>query len=210
MQISINWINELVDLQLIQLETIKNKLTLGGFEVENSFEISIKNKKETVLDITATANRSDSLSIYGITNEISALLDKPLKVSSYTNLNQLWTRKISAQSKANLINENCSTFIGLSIKNLENLIVPEWIGQKLQSSGVIPSNTINDFQNYLLVETGYPFEFYDLDKIYEKIHRSTCEAKVDARFSLSIKIMDISSWLISFTILCSSACENGP
>ena len=78
MQISINWINELVDLQLIQIETIKNKLTLGGFEVENSFDISIKNKKETVLDMTATANRSDSLSIYGITNEISALLDKPL------------------------------------------------------------------------------------------------------------------------------------
>lgn len=186
MQISINWINELVDLQLIQLETIKNKLTLGGFEVENSFEISIKNKKETVLDITATANRSDSLSIYGITNEISALLDKPLKVSSYTNLNQLWTRKISAQSKANLINENCSTFIGLSIKNLENLIVPEWIGQKLQSSGVIPSNTINDFQNYLLVETGYPFEFYDLDKIYEKVEGS---------FSLSIKTFQQNSIL---------------
>ena len=170
MQISINWINELVDLQLIQIETIKNKLTLGGFEVENSFDISIKNKKETVLDITATANRSDSLSIYGITNEISALLDKPLKFSSYTNVNQIWNKKIFAQSKANLINENCSTFISLNIENLENLIVPEWISQKLQSSGVIPSNTIHDFQNYLLLETGYPFEFYDLDKIYEKIN----------------------------------------
>ena len=183
MQISINWINELVDLQLIQIETIKNKLTLGGFEVENSFDISIKNKKETVLDITATANRSDSLSIYGITNEISALLDKPLKFSSYTNVNQIWNKKIFAQSKANLINENCSTFISLNIENLENLIVPEWISQKLQSSGVIPSNTIHDFQNYLLLETGYPFEFYDLDKIYEKINRSTCKA----RFKLSIK-----------------------
>ena len=196
MQISINWINELVDLQLIQIETIKNKLTLGGFEVENSFDISIKNKKETVLEITATANRSDSLSIYGITNEISALLDKPLKFSSYTNVNQIWNQKISAQSKANLINENCSTFITLSIENLENLIVPEWISHKLQSSGVISSNTINDFQNYLLLETGYPFEFYDLDKIYEKINRSTCEAKVrSTSFSLSMKTFQQNSIL---------------
>jgi phenylalanyl-tRNA synthetase beta chain len=187
MQISINWINELVDLQLIQIETLKNKLTLGGFEVENIFDISIKNKKETVLDITATANRSDSLSIYGITNEISALLDKPLKFSSYTNVNQIWNQKISAQSKTNLINENCSTFITLIIENLENLIVPQWISQKLQSSGVIPCNTIRDFQNYLLLETGYPFEFYDLDKIYEKINRSS--------FTLSIKTFDQNSIL---------------
>lgn len=187
MQISINWINELVDLQLIQIETIKNKLTLGGFEVEKIFEILIKNKKETVLDITATANRSDSLSIYGITNEISALLDKPLKFSSYTNVNQIWNQKISDQSKANLINENCSTFITLIIENLDNLIVPQWISQKLQSSGVIPSNTIRDFQNYLLLETGYPFEFYDLDKIYEKINRSS--------FTLSIKTFDQNSIL---------------
>ena len=200
MQISINWINELVDLQLIQIETIKNKLTLGGFEVENSFEISLKNKKETVLDITATANRSDSLSIYGITNEISALLDKPLKSSSYTNGNQIWNQKIFAQSKANLIHENCSTFISLSIENLENLIVPQWISQKLQSSGLIPSNTIHDFQNYLLLETGYPFEFYDLDKIYEKIHGSTAspvdrQAQVEANFSLSIKTFQQNSIL---------------
>jgi phenylalanyl-tRNA synthetase beta chain len=187
MQISINWINELVDLQPIQLETIKNKLTLGGFEVENSFEISIKNQKETVLDITATANRSDSLSIYGITNEISALLDKPLKFSSYTKVNPIWNQKISDHSKEKLINENCSTFITLRIENLENLIVPKWISHKLQTSGVIPSNTIHDFQNYLLLETGYPFEFYDLDKIYEKMNRST--------FGLSIQTFQQNSIL---------------
>lgn len=187
MQISINWINELVDLQPIQLETIKNKLTLGGFEVENSFEISIKNQKETVLDITATANRSDSLSIYGITNEISALLDKPLKFSSYTKVTPIWNQKISDHSKGNLINENCSTFITLRIENLENLIVPKWISHKLQTSGVIPSNTIHDFQNYLLLETGYPFEFYDLDKIYEKMNRS--------RFGLSIQTFQQNSIL---------------
>jgi phenylalanyl-tRNA synthetase beta subunit len=27
------------------------------------------------------------------------------------------------------------------------------------------TNNLLDFQNYILLETGYPFEFYDLDKI---------------------------------------------
>jgi phenylalanyl-tRNA synthetase beta subunit len=54
------------------------KLTLGGFEVEEILEIEINNEKRITLDISATANRSDSLSIHGISLEIAALLNKPV------------------------------------------------------------------------------------------------------------------------------------
>ena len=45
-----------------------------------------------------------------------------------------------------------------------------------------------DFQNYILLETGYPFEFYDLDKIQSKIKDSTFnlnleKARNDEQFS---------------------------
>lgn len=82
MQISLNWIKELVNIQTIQLSTLIEKLTLGGFEVEEISEIQIGNQNQTVLDISATANRSDSLSIYGISKEISTLLNKPIKISN--------------------------------------------------------------------------------------------------------------------------------
>ena len=66
MQISLKWLNELVNIETIKLETLIEKLTLGGFEVEEILEIEINNQIQIVLDISATANRSDSLSIHGI------------------------------------------------------------------------------------------------------------------------------------------------
>ena len=51
-----------------------DKLTLGGFEVEEILEIEKKNKKQIVLDISATANRADSLSIKGMAKEMKGFL----------------------------------------------------------------------------------------------------------------------------------------
>jgi hypothetical protein len=65
MEISLKWINELVNIETVSLDYLIEKLTLGGFEVEEILEVEIENQKQLVLDISATANRSDSLSIQG-------------------------------------------------------------------------------------------------------------------------------------------------
>ena len=44
--------------------------------------------------------------------------------------------------------------------------------KNLLSSGIIPSNDLLDFQNYILLETGYPFSVYDLGKLSEKLNGS--------------------------------------
>ena len=75
MQISLKWINEIINIENIELDELINKLTLGGFEVEEILEIEINNKKTLTLDLSATANRSDSLSTQGIALEIAALLN---------------------------------------------------------------------------------------------------------------------------------------
>jgi len=165
MQISLKWINELIDIENVDLNYLIDKLTLGGFEVEEILEIEINNQKTITLDISATANRSDSLSIQGISLEIACLLNKPLKILNYLNNNCEWKQKIENLSEISLAKNDCSLFLGLTIENLTNLTTPEWLKQKLLASGLTIENNLLDFQNYILLETGYPFEFYDLDKI---------------------------------------------
>lgn len=169
MYTSLDWINELVSLKTIKLNDLIDKLTLGGFEVEETLEIEINKQKKTTLDISATANRADSLSIKGIAKEITALLNTENLDSLYTQpaLNfqdQIKNILISAESS-----ENYSTFIGITIENLTNLTIPKWLTEKLVCSEIEPSNNLLDFQTYILLETGYPFEFYDLEKVKQNI-----------------------------------------
>ena len=172
MQISLKWINELIKIETINLDRLIEKLTLGGFEIENILEVQINNEKITTLEISTTANRSDSLSIQGISLEIAALLNSLPNVSNYSTQISTWSQQIRNISINSLKNEECSQFISLTIEGLNNLIVPQWLKQKLLASGINSKNTLIDFQNYLLLETGYPLEFYDLDKIYLKLNCS--------------------------------------
>lgn len=172
MQISLKWINELVDIETISLESLIEKLTLGGFEVEEILEIEVDNEKTMALEISTTANRSDSLSIQGIALEMSALLQKPLKKSSSTTIPLDWNPKIPKLAQTDLVSNDCSEFIALTIEHLTNFNSPKWLKQKLLASGTIPENTLVDFQNYILLETGYPIEVYDLEKISTKLETS--------------------------------------
>lgn len=178
MQISLKWINELINIETVNLEYLIEKLTLGGFEVEEILEVDLNNEKTITLDISATANRSDSLSIQGISLEIAGLLNKPPKISNYLTNNFNWKKKIESLSEVVLTTNDCSGFIGLTIENLTNVSTPEWLKRKLIASGLSIENNLRDLQNYILLETGYPFEFYDLDKI-----RSKCNTN---EFSLNL------------------------
>ena len=170
MLISFSWINELINIEDVDLDELIEKLTLGGFEVEDTFEVSIGKTKETVLEISATANRADSIFTKGIAKEIGALLNKSSSENPY-NIRSFDPEQILQNSfLKNQIDEkyDCSTFVAISVENLKNSESPEWLKQKLISSGIEVVNNLLDFQNYILLETGYPFEFYDFDKIQQK------------------------------------------
>jgi len=180
MYTSLDWLNELVNVKTIPLDDLINKLTLGGFEVEETLEISINKQKRTVLDISATANRADSLSIKGIAKEITALLNKPTQNSKYICENLKYQKTINDTFVTAKSNKSYSTFVAFTIENLTNLTVPKWITEKLICSKIEPSNTLLDFQNYVLLETGYPFEFYDLEKIKTILGTSEFELSLNS------------------------------
>jgi len=171
MLISLTWINELINVDNINLNELIEKLTLGGFEVEDQFEISVGNTTETILEISATANRADSIFAEGIAKEIGALIDKtpfqnPYQIESFQPEIILSNSFLKNQINSN---NSFSTFITIIAENLNDTSSPKWLKQKLISSGIEPTDNLSDFQNYILLETGYPFEFYNFDKIQEKI-----------------------------------------
>ena len=172
MQISLKWVNELVNIETVNLDYLIEKLTLGGFEIENILETELNNQTIITLDISATANRSDSLSVKGISKEIAALLNKPSKIPKYSLETLNWKKNIEQLYSPFSDNYDVSVFIALIIENITNFTVPKWIQQKLISSGITVENNLSDFKNYILLETGYPFEFYDLDKIYSKVNKT--------------------------------------
>ena len=155
MYTSLDWLNELVPVKTIELEDLINKLTLGGFEVEEILEIDINQQNKKVLDISSTANRADSLSIKGIAKEITALLDKPAYCSNYTS-KSLESQKLIQETFVPLNTSlDYSTFVSVTIENLTNLTVPKWITEKLICSKIEPSNTLVDFQTYVFQSSEY-------------------------------------------------------
>jgi phenylalanyl-tRNA synthetase beta chain len=183
MQIPLSWINELVKIETIQLEDLIEKLTLGGFEVEEILELKFNNQKQIVLDISTTANRSDSLSIQGFSKEISTLLNKPIKISNYSMKLSPWKKLIETKIDPLTTIFNCSMFLAVIVENVSDLKVPKWVKQKLINSGIVPTNNILDFQNYILLETGYPFCFYDFEKICTELKTSNVNLSISSNRS---------------------------
>ena len=179
MQISLKWINELVNIEKIKLDNLVEKLTLGGFEVEEILEIKISKTNQIVLDISATANRSDSLSIQGISSEMAALLNTSLNISNYLVQSEKLKQIIMEKASIFSASTGCTTLLSVRVENLVDKTIPKWVTKKLISSGFTPVNTLADFQSYILLETGYPFVFYDFDKIRKKV------GKVDFELSVS-------------------------
>ena len=116
MQISLKWINELVNLDTVNLDDLITKLTLGGFEVEEVLEVEIDNKKNIALDISATANRSDSLAIQGLSIEIAALLNQTSILSDYAMTRTRWSKEFENLKSIPLTQDSCLGFISLTIE----------------------------------------------------------------------------------------------
>ena len=181
MQIPISWINEIIGIKITELDLLIEKLTLGGFEVEEVIELKTNLQEKIGLEISATANRSDSLSIQGLSQEISTLLNQLIKVSEYSAKPNSWKEYIKKETvMISNSNNNCSRFLTIVVENFSNTAIPKWITQKLLDSGFTPSNNLEDFQNFILLETGYPICIYDFEKICSKLQTSNINLSISS------------------------------
>lgn len=205
MRISFHWLNELINLKNVNFDSLVEKLTLGGFEVEETFELTTNNQSDIILDITSTANRSDSLSVKGIAKEVSALLDKDSNIVSYArsflNSEKLIKDLLEKFTYFDSTAGNCSSFFAISVENIYVHESPNWLKQKLITAGIDPVNNLFDFQNYITIETGYPFEFYDLDKIKSKLHKDQFSISLGPGYASSFRASNDYEYKINSDIL---------
>lgn len=118
---------------------------------------------DVVLDLSATANRADALSMVGVAREVAALtgatlrLPQPPEISTPDGAGNVQVK--IAESRA------CPAYIGTAITQVQIGPSPDWLRWRLQAAGVRPINNIVDVTNYILLEWGQPLHAFDRDRL---------------------------------------------
>ncbi len=118
---------------------------------------------DVILDLTATANRADALSMVGVAREVAALTGASLKLPEAPHLS------ISPGDSALSLNiadsQACPAYIGTAIEGVKVAPSPDWLQWRLQAAGVRPINNVVDVTNYILLEWGQPLHAFDRERL---------------------------------------------
>lgn len=119
--------------------------------------------EDVILDLTATANRADALSMVGVAREVAALTGASLRLPEAPETT-------IPQGSGNLsikVSEPqaCPAYIGTVIEGVKIAPSPDWLQRRLQAAGVRPINNVVDVTNYILLEWGQPLHAFDRDRL---------------------------------------------
>ena len=157
-----------------------------GAEVADLLDI-----KETVFDISVTANRPDCQSVLGIAREVAALLGKPLVMPDLsvkgTPIKTEDMVKVSVKDT-----ELCPRYMAAYCYDITIAPSPKWMQRRLALMGVRAINVAVDITNYVLNEIGQPMHAFDYRELTGKeivVRRAAAGEKIvtldEKEFSLS-------------------------
>lgn len=157
MNISYNWLKDLVEIDLSPAD-LAQKLTSVGLAVEGIHEAG----DDFVFDVDITSNRGDCLSHLGIAREVRAITNCQLRITNYED------QKPTTDDQ-NLVKiedaDLCHRFTGRLIRNVEIAPSPEWLVKRLEAVGERSINNVADITNYVMHELGQPMHSFDLNKL---------------------------------------------
>jgi len=157
MNISYNWLKDLVEIDLSPQETAE-KLTSVGLAVEGIHP----HGDDFVLDIDLTSNRGDALSHLGTARELAAIQNAKLKAGISTNNEQRTTNEnLVTIEDADL----CHRFTARIIRNVTIGASPDWLVKRLEALGQRSVNNVADITNYVMLELGNPMHAFDFNKL---------------------------------------------
>ncbi len=118
---------------------------------------------DVILDVTATANRADALSMVGVAREVAALTGGELSLPEVAN--KIEINNFGSLNLAITETTACPAYIGTMIENIKIAPSPEWLQWRLEAGGVRPINNVVDITNYILLEWGQPLHAFDREKL---------------------------------------------
>lgn len=157
MNISYNWLKDLIDIGLSP-EELGKKLTNVGLAVEGIHA----HGDDFVFDIDLTSNRPDCLSHLGVAREIGVIAGQNLKdVSNFQSSPPDPSNPLATIEDSEL----CSRFTARIIRDVQIGPSPKWLVDRLEAIGERSINNVADITNYVMHELGQPMHAFDLDKL---------------------------------------------
>jgi phenylalanyl-tRNA synthetase beta chain len=156
MNISYNWLRELVETELAPQE-LAERLTFAGLAVEAVQPVG----DDFVLEFDLTSNRGDCLSHLGIAREVAAL--EKSEVSNRTSEISNVSGKAGDLAAVEIWDADlCPRYAARIVRGVKIGPSPAWLIERLEAIGQRPINNVTDITNYVLFELGQPLHAFDL------------------------------------------------
>ncbi|MBA2335911.1 MAG: phenylalanine--tRNA ligase subunit beta, partial [Blastocatellia bacterium] len=162
MNISYNWLKDLIDINLPP-EELGKKLTNIGLAVEGIHE------DDYVFDIDLTSNRPDCLSHLGVAREIGVITKKALAAETRSRAEETASIPYPAILATDIVKiedtDLCHRFTARIIRDVKIGPSPDWLVKRLAAIGERSINNVADITNYVMHELGQPMHSFDLNKL---------------------------------------------
>ena len=135
---------------------------MAGLEVDEVTKID----NDDLIDIDLTPNRSDCLSVFGVSRELNIINKKYKKKPSK---NKIVDHDFCENTDINFTIQDkkiCPRYSYIYLKNIPSSYANlENINTRLRNSGINLIHPIVDMLNYIMLDFGQPMHAYDADKI---------------------------------------------
>lgn len=117
---------------------------------------------DEILDVGLTPNRNDCMAAWSMALETGAILHKEVSLPYVEgSANTGDKSRLIVQSET----EKCPLFLGKVINSVSIKPSPKWMRELLMAAGMKSINNVVDISNIVMLETGQPLHFYDIDAI---------------------------------------------
>ncbi|QQK07523.1 phenylalanine--tRNA ligase subunit beta [Miniphocaeibacter halophilus] len=123
--------------------------------------------KDPVVEFEITPNRSDCLSIVGISREVAATFNKKINLPTI-NIEREEDKIENYFNSIEVLSDNCLRYVGKIVKDVVVKESPQWMQNYLMQAGMRPINNIVDITNYVLLELGQPLHAFDIETLEDK------------------------------------------
>ena len=113
---------------------------------------------DDVLQIEATGNRPDLLSVYGLAREVAALYDLELAPLPGREPPQEGDEPVDVEIEDL---EGCPRYIGRLFRDVQIGPSPTWLKARLNAAGMRPISNVVDATNYAMLALGNPLHAFD-------------------------------------------------